>query len=284
MVYTSSYVPVTVPFPLRDDMLMQRAYMVLLLAFATAAQPGGVPPRAVVRAPLPAAQSTSARAVDQGVNPAYDGRIVFTRIRYGGGFGSSGWRGGASWAHDYPRADSHLSVILDEITSMSIQVEETNVLTLEDPQLFRNPIIYISEPGFWQMNEIEVRNLRNYLLKGGFLIFDDFENEQLRNVEVQMRRALPEHHMIEIDASHPIFHSFFDVTAIYFPHPMVNVTPVYYGIFEDNDPTKRMIAIVNHNNDLAEFWEWSDSGWLPVDNTNEAYKLGVNYMVYGLTH
>jgi hypothetical protein len=262
-------------------MLMQRAHMGLLLAFVTTPQPGDFHPG--TRAPNEHA-AASAADVQRG-NPPYDGKVVFTRIRYGGALGASGFgRGGSSWSHDYPRADSHLSVILDEITTMTIQVEETNVITLEDPQLFRNPIIYISEPGFRHMNDVEVKNLRAYLLKGGFLIFDDFERDQLRNVEVQMRRALPEHHMIEIDASHPIFHSFFDVTAIYFPHPMVNVTPVYYGIFEDNDPTKRMIAIVNHNNDLAEFWEWSDSGWLPVDNTNEAYKLGVNYMVYGLTH
>jgi hypothetical protein len=265
-------------------MLMQRAYTVMLVAFVTSPQRGEFRAPGAVSDARPAARSTSARPAAQNTNPAYDGRIVFTRIRYGGGFGSNGWRGGASWAHDYPRADSHLSVILDEITSVSIQVEETNVLTLEDPQLFRNPIIYISEPGYWQMNDLEVRNLRNFLLKGGFVIFDDFENEHLRNVDYQMKRALPGYHMIEIDASHPIFHSFFDVVDIYFPHPMVNVTPVYYGIFEDNDPTKRMIAIVNHNNDLAEFWEWSDSGWLPVDNTNEAYKLGVNYMLYGLTH
>jgi hypothetical protein len=60
--------------------------------------------------------------------------------------------------------------------------------------------------------------------------------------------------------------------------------PGYYGVFEDNDPTKRMMALVNHNADIAEYWEYSDRGLFPVDLTNDAYKLGVNYFVYGLTH
>jgi hypothetical protein len=62
------------------------------------------------------------------------------------------------------------------------------------------------------------------------------------------------------------------------------VRPSYFGVFEDNDPGKRMLAIVNYNNDIAEYWEWSDTGWFPLDITNEAYKLGVNYIVYPLTH
>ena len=60
--------------------------------------------------------------------------------------------------------------------------------------------------------------------------------------------------------------------------------PNYFGIFEDNDPTKRLMVIANHNNDVAEYWEWSGTGFFPVDPSNEAYKLGVNYMMYALTH
>jgi hypothetical protein len=62
------------------------------------------------------------------------------------------------------------------------------------------------------------------------------------------------------------------------------VDPKYYGLFEDNDPRRRMMAIVNYNNDLAEYWEWSAQGYFPVDTSNDAYKLGVNYVIYGLTH
>ncbi len=89
---------------------------------------------------------------------------------------------------------------------------------------------------------------------------------------------------VEIDVTHPIFHVFFDMESIDFPHPLVNVMPSYFGLFENADPRSRMLGIINYNNDIAEYWEWSDTGWLPIDFTNEAYKLGVNYVVYAMTH
>ena len=68
------------------------------------------------------------------------------------------------------------------------------------------------------------------------------------------------------------------------PHPSVNVTPRYMALFENNDPTGRMIALANHNNDIAEYWEWSAEGLYSADPTNNAYRLGVNYIVYAMTH
>jgi hypothetical protein len=247
----------------------RRLYLLLLLAAA-----------GVVTVGWTAAQETFRS------NPDYRGRFVFTRIRYGQT--DLGFRfrwGGERWSHDYPRADVHLSRILGELTTLSVELEGTNVLELGDPRLFQHPVAYISEPGFWTMSDAEAVRLREYLLKGGFLIFDDFEHdEQWENLEAQLRRVLPEHHPIRIDVRHPIFHSFFDMETIDFPHPLVEVMPSYYGLFEDNDPSSRMLAIVNYNNDIAEYWEWSDTGWLPIDITNEAYKLGVNYVVYAMTH
>ncbi len=218
-------------------------------------------------------------------NPEYRGRFVFTRIRYGPSDLEWGFRwGGARWSHDYPRADRHLSRLLSELTTIAVELGGTNVLELDDPELFQHPVAYISEPGFWTMSDSEAVRLREYVLKGGFLIFDDFENEQWENLEAQLRRVLPEYRPIPIDVRHPIFHSFFDMETIDFPHPLVDVMPTYYGVFEDNDPSGRMLAIVNYNNDIAEYWEWSDTAWLPNDITNEAYKLGVNYTIYALTH
>jgi hypothetical protein len=135
------------------------------------------------------------------------------------------------------------------------------------------------------MSEREARGLRDYVMKGGFLIFDDFEGRQWDNMEAQLRRAFPEYHPIEIDTRHPIFHSFFELDTISVPHPLVSgIEPGYWGLFEGNDPARRMLAIINHNNDLAEYWEYSDRGFFPVDLTNDAYKLGVNYIIYAMTH
>lgn len=211
-------------------------------------------------------------------NPEYDGRFVFTRIWYPG-IG----RRGSAWNHDYPQADHHLPKIMREISSLDPQIDVSNVFELSDPELFKSPVAYLSEPGTWGASEAHVRALREYLLKGGFLIVDDFEADQFINFAAQMRRALPEYEPIEIDASHPIFDTFFGVENPYVPHPLVRVTPRFLGYFEDNDPDRRMMVMVNHNSDLAEYWEYSGTGTFPVDLTNEAYKLGANYIIYGMT-
>jgi hypothetical protein len=210
----------------------------------------------------------------------YDGRFTFTRIRYGG------WgRGGGSWAHDYPRADEHLPRIVAELTTMQPRVGSSNVFDLEDDGIFHNPVIYVSEPGFWAITDAGAANLRGHLLKGGFLIFDDFEGEsQWDNMARQMARVLPEYRWTEIDVTHPIFHAFFEMKRIDFPHPLVNVIPTYFAMFDDNDPSQRIMVLANYNNDLAEYWEWSATGMFPIANTNEAYKLGVNYVIYAMTH
>jgi hypothetical protein len=211
----------------------------------------------------------------------YNGKFTFTRILYG----SNGFRrGGGAWAHDYPDADRNISTIIEYLSTIPINVKGTNVFDLEDPEIFRHPIIYISEPGFWGITEGGAIALRQYLMKGGFLILDDFEAEQWYNMEEQLKQAMPEHRLIEVGPDHPVFSSFFRLADIYVPHPFVTNKPQYFALFEDNDPKKRMMALVNYNSDLAEYWELSDRGFFPVDVSNEAYKLGVNYIYYALSH
>ncbi len=215
----------------------------------------------------------------------YNGKFTFTRLRYGPAGGRGFGRGWSSaWNHDYPNADRNMQFILDRYTGVGPNTEGSNVLDLEDPRIFEHPILYMSEPGFWRATEAGTRNLRSYLLKGGFLIFDDFELEQWDNMAVQIGRALPGHRWIEIDESHPIFRSYFQVDDIYVPHPLVRVTPSYQAIFDENDPTRRIMVLANHNSDLAEYWEWSPEGFFPVDPTNDAFRLGVNYIVYAMMH
>jgi hypothetical protein len=207
----------------------------------------------------------------------YDGRFAFTRIRY---------RGGSGWEHDYPTADRNFSAILDYITNMRVNLEGSNILDLDDPRIFENPVIYMSEPGFWTTDEAEAANLRAYLLKGGFIIFDDFEGERdWENMAAQMRVALPDHRFLELDVTHPIFQSFFRIRTLEIPHPMdPGIQPVFYGLFEGNTPSGRMLAIANWNNDIGDYWEWSAEGLYGDDSTTDAYRLGVNYLVYEMTH
>lgn len=225
---------------------------------------------------------------DYGAQADYDGRFVFTRLRYGAGgnLAAGNFRREPTWAHDFPRADFHFLKILQELTFISSVADQGNIRMLDDPDLGRFPIAYMSEPGFWQPSDADVDALRAYLQKGGFIIFDDFRGYHVNNLMAQMRRVMPGAAFQKLDASHPIFHSFFEINAL-------DPNSGYYaqegetewlGLFEDNDPRKRLIAIANNNHDLGELWEFSDTGYVPVDLSNEAYKFGVNYVMYALTH
>jgi hypothetical protein len=147
----------------------------------------------------------------------------------------------------------------------------------------------MSEPGYWFMTDSEATAFRAYLQKGGFVIFDDFAANRGGGwdyFEQVFRQVMPAAKWIELDGTHPIFHSFFEIPEPlkFLPPYDQELPPQYYGLFEDNDPSRRLIAIANYNNDISEYWEYSDRGFAPVTDTNEAYKLGVNYVIYGLTH
>ncbi len=203
--------------------------------------------------------------------------FTFVRLQYSAG----GWNPG--WFHDYPRAEPNFAKILDELSLVEPYLGGSNILRLDDPELFKYPLAYLSEPGQWHMNENEVDGLRNYLLKGGFLIVDDFGDWEWQNFELQMRRAVPELQPMRLDMQHAIFNSFFDIRDIEFPYSYRGVAE-FWGYFEDNDPKKRLIVMVNYNTDIGEFWEFSDQGFIPIDLSNEAYKLGVNYLMYAMLH
>jgi uncharacterized protein DUF4159 len=217
----------------------------------------------------------------------YDGRFTFVRLRWAADSGT-GRRtfgfGSTAWNHDFPRAEQNLMALLDDLTAIDVNRAGSLILSLDDQQLFRYPIVYMWEPGYWTIGDHEALRFREYLLKGGLVIFDDFEHDHLDNLQHQMRRVLPEATWIKLDDSHRVFDSFFRMKTIYFPHPFERILPTYYGVFENNDPSKRLMVIANHNADVAEYWEFAGQGLFPVDPSEEAYKLGINYMMYGLTH
>ena len=222
----------------------------------------------------------------ESTNIGYDGRLAFVRVRYAAGFSGFGRRGRGSrelpWAHDYPTADIHMMKIVKDLTGVDPHVDGSNVYSLDDPELLDHPIAYMSEPGLWTVNDEEAKGLRTYLLKGGFIIFDDFRGRDWWNLEEQMKRVLPESRFVQLDPTHPIFNTFFEITNLDFLQSY-NGLPTYWGIFEANDPGRRLLAIANRDNDLGEYWEYSDTGTDPVDFSNEAFKFGVNYFIYGLT-
>ena len=220
----------------------------------------------------------------------YDGEVTFVRLRWRAGtFGAPvAGRGINFWLHEFPRAEQNLMTVLEDVTLTDAKIDGSLILTLDDPDLFKHPIAVMWEPGFWVMTDQESERLRAYLQKGGFVIFNDFELDQWNNFEAQMDRVLPGARWIKLDGTHPIFDSFFYIEKPDFPHPinhhLFGFRPEYFGLFEDNDPTRRLMAIANYNTNLAEYWQMAGTGFFPIEASNVGFRLGVNYMLYGLTH
>ena len=224
--------------------------------------------------------------------PAYDGRFVFARLSFTTGQGGYYYGGLPAWAHGYlpiregSRAESSLVKILDAVTNMKPHVDGTRVVNVRDPELFEYPVVYASEPGFMELTDEDAAAMREYLKKGGFIIFDDFRGPyDWENFTETMQRVLPGQHLREIPLSNPIFHSFFDFTTLEFHQAYDRGGPaMFYGMSDRDDPAHRLQIVAHFNNDVSQYWEWSDTGFMPIDLSNEAYKLGVNYVIYGMTH
>ncbi len=216
----------------------------------------------------------------------YDGRFTFVRVRFGAddelGFGM---RFDPKWNHDYPRAERNFTRILNEISLMEPHTSGSNVLTLTDPDIFKYPVLYLCEPGFWRPTDEEADRFREYIHKGGFVIFDDFIGAQHKyNFDAQILRLFPELRLVRLDITHPVFDSFFQIKSLEMYDPNQGQLAEFWGAYEDNDPSKRLLFVANYNNDIGDYWEWSDEGFLPIELSNEAYKLGVNYVIYAMTH
>ncbi len=218
-------------------------------------------------------------------NVPYDGKFAFVRLRYSApvsDFGSFGGRD-LPWSHDYPRAERNFTKILQELSSVRVRTDGSVVVALDDPTLFRFPVAYMAEPGFWQPSETETLALRKYVRQGGFLIFDDFAGNHWMNFERQIQRVLPDAQLVRLAAAHPIFDAFYRIPSLDFTHPYYGRPSEFWGVFENNDPTQRLLLIANYNNDIAEYWEYSDTGFFALDASNDAFKLGINYIVYALS-
>ena len=185
--------------------------------------------------------------------------------------------------------EENLGRILEAITAVRPNPDGSSIFRMDDPELLKHPIAYLSEPGYWQPSDSEVDGLREYLAKGGFLIVDDFHypNEWMV-FEGAMRRVLPDAAIERLDLSHPVFNSFFAIQSLEVPYPgwlgEQGLMGEFYGIHEDNDPRKSLSVVINYNIDLGDYVEWSAQTLYNPQSTNEAYKFMINYVLYGLTH
>jgi len=219
------------------------------------------------------------------------------RSRFGGVSGRGISSGG--WATDYPDSDLNFSYRLHQLTSMEVDPNGL-VLELTDPRLFDYPFIYIVEPGRLVFSEEEVKNLRRYLLNGGFLMVDDFWGEaEWYNFYREIKRVFGDREPVELALDHPIFHAVFELKEKpQIPSIGVALAGRAYGITWERpdarevhfkaiyDDKGRMMVIICHNTDLGDGWEREgENEWYFREfSEKKAYPLGINIVFYAMTH
>lgn len=208
----------------------------------------------------------------------------FIRIQYSSGYrGGRGRFGGAPWKHDYPTAELNLYEALERTTKIKIHGQPL-ILSLSDKRIFEYPILYLCEPGFWHISDKEAEQLREYLKRGGFILFDDFRGRrEWNNFENQIRRVFPEKPFIEIPPDHPIWSVYYEVDPVEAP----SLVSGRYGRYDDQyfamyDEKGRMMMVICYNQDIGDGWEWPNRNWDQA--STEAFKMGINFIIWALTH
>ena len=221
------------------------------------------------------------------------GEFIFLRVRFDEAYTSYGgyeWGLDMGWNHDYPRAEHNITMMLGELTNIPVTIDFRggNILSFSEPEIFDYPFVYISEPAYWVWSDEEVLRLRNYLLKGGFIMVDDMQSDDTEAFYRIMNQAIPNTQFEILNTTHPIFNCFFQITPEdilnQYYRARYNGNPVIYGVYEDNDPGKRLMAVINHNQDIGESWEFANTGYVPVEQANNSYKIGMNYIICSMLH
>lgn len=216
----------------------------------------------------------------------------FVCPEFGGGnfFPQQGW----GWATDYPGGDCKFMGGVHRLTGIRVH-PNPNVVEILDDRIFDFPFVYAVEVGGMYLGEQEAARLREYLLRGGFMHVDDFwGGEQRDNFVEQMQKVFPEREIVDIPLSNPIFHTFFDIEEVMqIPgqgrgcgngptwEQSDDREPRIEGILDDEG---RVMVVITYNSDLGDAWEYMDLPCYPQKFSGQAYRLGVNFMIYSMTH
>lgn len=222
--------------------------------------------------------------------------FTFVRIKYSS---IGNYWGMAKWSIDYPDSDLNFSFRLQEMTSLKVDPDGI-ILELTDEELSNHPFVYLIEPGHLRFSEAEVRALREYLLGGGFMMVDDFWGEsEWYNFYREIKRVFPDREPQELPLSHPVFNCVFPLDEKpQIPNVGLGMESRYHGVTWERwdaqevhykglfDDKNRLMAIICHNTDLGDGWEWEgyNEYFFREFSEKKAYPLGINIVVYALTH
>ena len=227
--------------------------------------------------------------------PDYDagGEFNFVRVQYDSYFGGRGGYGYGPWSIDFPDADQNFLRGVSRLTNVRV-MSDPIVLRLDDEQIYDYPFLYVVEVGQGGgigLDAQETMSLREYLLRGGFLLIDDFwGQEEWDNFYASFSQVFPDREIVELSADHEIFHVYYDIdgpTMI----PALYRTDEYgergidhasnHAILDDNG---RVMVLINWNSDMGDGWEHTYHPAYPTGYANSAYQLGINYLMYAMTH
>jgi len=205
--------------------------------------------------------------------------LIVARWRYG----TNGWFGHRGWAHNYPNSDENLNGFIARSTGIDVDVLSYRIVELGSDEIFDYPFAYVSEPGEMALTAQEIRNLREYVERGGFILMDDFDGPaQIGNMKAEVKKALPDRNFLPISTDHIFFNIQFQLDDLNGMSPYVPGGEIsYHGIYNASGD----IAIAaGYNNDLANFWEWYALGQMPLKPSTDAFRLGANAVIYSMTH
>ena len=202
--------------------------------------------------------------------------------------GSRGWCN-PWWAIDYPQAEAHFLPAVTRMTRIEVAPDSRHV-TLEDDNVFDYPWLFLQQPGRgdWLPQGEQLERMREYLNRGGFLVVDDFHGEyEWAAVREAMASLLPGRPIVDIPDDDQLHHILFDLdkrTQIPGERHLysgMEGPPHWRGIYDDKG---RLMVALNHNSDMGDAWEHADDAHYPAPMTATAYRFGVNYVIYAMTH
>lgn len=210
---------------------------------------------------------------------------------YRGRFDGDFRNGLSLWTQDFPRADRHFSQAVRRLTRIHARSVEQCV-NLDEGDAYDWPWLYAVQVGEWGLTDPQARELREYLLRGGFFMADDFHGaEEWQEFERRIRRAFPDRPIVDIPDNDPIFHTVYDLADKYQVPGEAHLRLGYKyrdgkgahwrGIYDDKG---RIMVAISFNSDIGDAWEWADDPGYPEKFSDLANRLGVNYVVYAMTH
>jgi hypothetical protein len=213
--------------------------------------------------------------------PPKDAEFTYARIRYHMTPDAIYVRE-VPWHHDYPYGDETFPSFVKEVSGVHTEAAAYLIVDIDSPDLFKYPFAYLCEPGYLELNDKDTKNIREYLERGGFLFIDDFRGPRhLNNLAYQMKKVFPNRNIIPLTIQHPMFNNFYKIESLDMRPPYGRGPVEFLGIEDDHG---RLVAVIDYNNDLSEFWEWLDRGELPLRDAATSLKFGVNYLMYAMTH